>query len=107
MKISKLIEQLQELQEKLGDVPVLVEERGRGGHAEHEIGQAASSSMSPSLLADGYFERGSPPSLETIKEFYPLWDKELNNEDVIDIFERENTETEYVLITLGRMLYAT
>lgn len=107
MKISKLIEQLQVLQAKLGDVPVLVEERGNGGHAEHEVREVGESSMSPSLLADGYFERGSPPSLETVQEFYPLWDRELNNEDTIEVFERENVETGYVLIALGRMLYAT
>ena len=95
MKISKLISKLEKLKEKHGDLPILVEESGMGGHAMHTVSdnlELSTMSLSTLLTCD-------EPEEAAIKEMFPEWDGDLES--------KQNLKTKYVEIALETMLYAT
>ena len=96
MKISQLIKTLEGLQASLGDVPVVIEERGYGGYAVHTCGAVNKSSIRTyDLGEDGY------PDADTLKELFPQWDGQE------DSFEELDAECICVEIQMKTCLYST
>jgi len=96
MKISKLIVKLEKLKEKYGDLPILVEESGMGGHAMHTVSDKLElQTMSLSTLLYSCDE----PEEAAIKEIFPEWDGDLES--------NQNLKTKYVELAMETMLYAT
>ena len=96
MKISELEAQLAILKAKLGDVQILVEEKGFGGYAMHTCTGAKESSINSGDLGENGY-----PNNDVIQELFPEWD---GNEDSLEDLDSEVTCVE---INLGTMLYST
>lgn len=94
MKISEAIKQLQEIMDKHGDMPLLVEMQGFGGHAEHTVSHLRFGDyyMNTDELSEEY-----SLSNEEIKELIPEW----NQDDEI------GRDVNVVTIYTGAMISAT
>jgi len=92
MKISELIAKLEEFKNKHGDIFVMFEEQGMGGHALHTIGGAKEEELHSSMIEE--LEE------ETFRELFPEWDGETEYWDT-------NMNIKYVELSMGTMLYAT
>lgn len=90
MKISQLIEQLEELKKMHGDVPMLIRVTGFGGYAMHTV-----DSVSETSLCTGDFEEEDNFTEEEIKEMLPTYDPEKDDEFVCAEIE------------IGSLIYAT
>lgn len=73
MKISEAIKQLQEIINEHGDMPLIVEEKGFGGHAEHTVSKLSFGGyyMNTNELSEEY-SLGN----EEIKELIPEWNQD-------------------------------
>ena len=96
MKISELIEKLTKIKEKHGDIPVLVEEEGYGGHALHTL---KCDKRRVHNLELGTLIWSDEPNEELIKELFPDWDGNMESEQQLEI--------KYVELSTGKMLYST
>lgn len=96
IKISELIEKLQKLQEKHGDLPVMYEEEGYGGEAMHFVSGVKQDKIYSHYLedVDGYQKE--------LKTLFPSWE---GNPD--EFWEREFEPAECITIKSGGMLYST
>ena len=92
MKISELINQLEELKNEHGDIEVLTKEDGFGGYAMHTCEGTNTHEIYPGDL----YETGD----ESVKEFFPEWD---GDEDTLEDFEPINC----AVILSGHVLYST
>jgi len=88
MKVSELMNLLNQHLQTVGDSEILVEERGCGGYAMHTI-----SGVGKSTLYSGDLEENDDEDI--ITELFPDWK------------EGDDLRMEYFEINLGTMLYAT
>lgn len=98
IKVSELIKQLQEFQEKHGDLPVIFKHEGYGGYAMNTI-----------LKLDNSVGKIDPDYIDMIedndqdiKELFPQW-----SGDSEDFFEGEFNPAKCAVLKHGKMLYAT
>ena len=93
VKISELIEKLEQIKVKHGDLMVLGEMSGYGGHAIHTVTECVEvSNINLYDMLDHSCEN-------EIKEIFPEWDGDIDTEQDLSV--------DYVEISLGGMLYST
>jgi hypothetical protein len=92
MKISQLIEKLEEFKSRLGDAEVLVEERGFGGYAMHTVRNVSEDGLCGGSIEDR-------PDDSILKDIFPEWD---GDQDTLD-----DQEIKCVSLSTGTLLYAT
>ena len=92
MKISELIKNLEAIKDKSGDIEVMFEEQGFGGHALHTIDGAKKSSIHSAMIED-LDER-------EFRKLFPDWDGETE-------YWETNMQVDCVELSMGTMLYST
>jgi hypothetical protein len=95
MKISNLISKLEKLKEKHGDIHLLLQQNGMGGHAMH----TTKKEVRVDTMSLHSFIGEEDLDDDVIKEFFPEWDG--------DIDTKENPSIKVVVLSTEDMLYAT
>jgi hypothetical protein len=101
IRVSKLIKELQELQEfekKHGNVPVLMREDGMGGHAMFFVDGVCSNPTEIGL----YDFEDIDDNEEKVKALFPDWDG-----DAETVYESDMKPVKCLEISTGEMLYST
>jgi len=93
MKISELIIKLESLKQEHGDIRVMVNEDGFGGHALHTLSSKIRTSSFGSYMIEDMGE-------DEFRELFPDWDGETE-------FEDTDMEISYVELSTGSMIYST
>ena len=73
MKISEAIKELKSIMEKHGDLPLIIQQDGFGGHAEHTVSHLQHRKM---FLSSTELSEEYSLSDEQIKELIPEWNSD-------------------------------
>ena len=96
MKISELIQKLEEAKQKHGDVPVLIHNSGFGGHEIASIDNR----IDDLTLRQWDFLEDTEPTKEEVEEYFPDWDGTEENCD-------DELESHCITLYSGYTLYST
>ena len=104
MKATELIQKLQKLVEKYGDLQILTEQEGMGGEAlfTTEIHEGSIYTLYASHVGEVH-----EPSFETVKELFP--DFPINEgQEFYDVMENYDGDDRcnYIKLVCGEMVYA-
>lgn len=103
MKATELIQKLQVIVEKHGDLEILIEQEGMGGESLFTTYVSdCVSDISPYDIGEM-----SEPSIETIKELFPNFPVNEGQEfyDVMEDYDGED-RCNYIKLVCGEMIYA-